>query len=369
MSPKHLFITFGIIGILMLAACGASAAPAPTSAPTTNQPSVAPIATGAAAPTTESSSNTVNDLATSVASVKNPPTVAPSGKITPAAKVTFTRKFHFGSLNGTLLGWQIVPGDGVTCATINDENLALDVKLENTAPADYSISGDYIKVLDADGTAPDTLAQGSMGTGQGGSESGVTVPADGTLEQVWCTGLSEKDDPNKLSLVLGAQEVQQVRVPLAPQGPADMGGYVEMAFNKNITFKDAAFTLPKIILTTGVWSDQGDMGQVENGKLWLLIPTQVNNLKNPNLFVEQTDIMLDVEGQTIAPALSFSKYYQAAPYGLQKGLTAEGAILFAIPKETQQATLHFKSGDSTYPDDVSVPLTIPRLKSANSVNE
>lgn len=368
MNTKHITTTvlgIVILGTLLLAACGGNATPTVTDL--SSQPTVATGSGQVIAPTaitepTEDATKTINDLATSVAKVQNPPTVAPSGKITPAPQVNFTRKFHFASLNGTITGWQIVPGDGVTCQTISAVNLVMRVTLENTAAANYSLSSDYIKILGPDDKPSDTIYQGSVYMGKGGSETVLEVPASSTLDQTFCTGITLKDDPNKMTLVLGDKEYVQTRVPLAANGPADLGGYVETPLNKTFTFKTAKFTLPKIIVTTGIWSNQGGDGQPGIGNVWLLLPTQVDNPTNPNLFLEPTEITLQADGQTLAPAQDSNKFYQAAPYGLSKGLTAQGALLFEIPQTTKQVTLHLKSTDSTYPDDVSVPLTVLSLK-------
>jgi hypothetical protein len=344
-----------VLCALFLAACGGSATP---SNPPTSPPQATAAPTQAVEPTVEATQD-VNALATSVAVVQNPPTAAPSGQVTASPEVKFTRKFRLGSLNGTLLGWQSVPGDGVTCPTITDRALALRVKLENAAAKEYWIQDGTASVLGPDDKPASTLYDGKVYMGKGGGESALQVPPSETQETIFCTGLTEKDDPGKMTLVLGDKNFTQVRVPLAQNGPADVGGYTEAKLGKTFTFKGADFSLPTLILTTGVWSDQSGSGQANVGKEWLLLPTQVNNANNPNLFVEPTDPSLEVDGQTLTPALGFLEMYQAAPYGLVKGKTGQGALLFEIPLETKQVTLHLKSSDGTYKDDVSVNFALP----------
>ncbi len=350
-------ISAGIIlfSAALLATCGGSAT---TPSTTNTNPTTAP--TRAAEPTVDATQS-INDLATSVAVVANPPTRAPNTKITPSPMVNVTRKFHLGSLNGTLLDWQIVPGDGATCPTITDRNLALHIKLENTANKEYWIAQDMAYVFGPDDKPAPTIYDGSVGMGKSGAETALQIPASSSLDEIFCTGLTAGDDPNQMTLVLGSKGYVQVRVPLSQDGPADLGGYIETKTDKTFTYKGAAFSLPAIVVTTGVWSDQSGSGQTNPGKVWLLVKTQVTNQNNPNLFIENGEVSLDANGASIAPALDFAEMYQAAPYGLEQGKNAQGALLFEIPQDTKQVTLALKSSDSKYPDAVSVTLDVPAL--------
>lgn len=344
---------------VFISACGGSATPASKQAEPTNPPAATEVAqpTDSAQPT----DNSASDLATSVAIVQNPPTRVPSGAITPSPQVNLVRKFRFASLNGTVNDWQVVPGDGETCPTVTDRNVAIHMTFENTATKDYTLTSDLVKVLGPDDKPADSIYQGSVYMGKGGSQTTLQVPAGQTVNTIFCTGISAKDDPLQLTLFIGDKSFEQVRVPLAAAGKTRLGGYVTAKADKKFSFKGADFVLPQVIVTTGVWNDQSGQGQAALGKEWLLLPTQVNNGTNPNLFIEANDVTLDVGGESLMPALNFNLMYQPAPYGLEKGKTANGALLFEIPQGTKEVTLRLKSSDGTYKDDVSVALTVPAL--------
>lgn len=355
---RHLVLGGLMVGAGLLAACGVSSTPAPQRTVSAN-PTAAPAAT--TAPAAEATTN-VSDLATSVAIVQNPPTAAPEGKVTPSASVSLNRAFRIGSVNGTLVSYQLVPGDGNTCPTITPRNLVLNVQLENTAVKDYWLTADMLKILGPDDKASTTIYNGSVGTGRGGSETTLMIPASSKIETTFCTGLTVDDDPAKFSLVLGNSEFRQVRVPFAADAAVQGSAYVQSALDKKFTYKGAEFTLPAVIVTSGVWSDQSGAGQAHNDSVWLLLPTQVNNQNNPNLFVEKGEVNLDADGKKLAPSYDFVKMYQPAPYGLAQGKTGQGALLFEIPQTASKVVLHFKSGDSKFPGDVTIPIDIPVIQ-------
>jgi hypothetical protein len=364
MSKKSKIIslfTVLLLAVVLAVGCGGTSAATPTPKPI--EPTNQPVATEAAQPTdaAQQTDNSANDLATSVAIVQNPPTRVPSGKITPSPQVNLVRKFRFASLNGTVSDWQVVPGDGETCPTVTDRNVAIHMTFENTATKDYTLTSDLIKMLGPDDKPADSIYQGSVYMGKSGGETLLLVPAGQTVNTTFCTGISAKDDPLQLTLFIGDKSFERVRVPLAAAGTTNLGGYVTAKADKKFSFKGADFVLPQVIVTTGIWNDQSGQGQVAPGKVCLLLPTQVNNGANPNLFIEANDVTLDVGGQTLMPALNFNLMYQPAPYGLEKGKSANGALLFEIPQGTKDVTLHLKSSDGTYKDDVSVALTVPAL--------
>lgn len=346
-------IGLAVICLFLLSGCGGGATPAP-------QPTTVPPARVETVEPTADSAQAANALATSMAVIQNPPTVEPKGEITPSPAVAVGRTFRFGSLNGTLVSWQIVPGDGKTCPTVTPKNVAVQLRLENTAAKEFSLRTETVKIFGPDDVPADTIYQGSVGMGDGGAATVFDVPGGKTVDTVLCTGI-RKEDADQMTLVLGDKELLQTRVPLSASGTKDLGGYATVPFTKSFTFKGSTITVSQVILTIGIWSDQGGQGQAAAGKQWLLLPTQVDNASNPNLFIEKGEITLDADGQTLQPALDFNSMYQAAPYGLAKGQQATGAILFEIPQDTKQATLHLKSGDSTYADDVSVLLTLPAV--------
>src|SRR5262245_20756171 len=92
-----------ILVVILVIACGGGDTPTPTASAKPTQPPAATVPP--AAEPTQDQTRTVNDLPTSVAADQNPPTPVPDANAaTPQSAVNLTRKFHFASLNGTLLG-------------------------------------------------------------------------------------------------------------------------------------------------------------------------------------------------------------------------------------------------------------------------
>lgn len=353
---RAILLLFLTTSVIMAVACGSSESPTPGTA---NSPQ--PTAKVVAAEPTADETKAVSDLATSIAAIQNPSTPVPAADAaTPRPEVELVRKFRFASLNGTLLGWQVRGNDGELCQSVSDLYIAMKVKLENTASKPYILRGELIHLVDKNAAAPDTLGGGDVFFGKEG-QGNLDIPAESAVETTLCADLAADDEADAMTLVLGYKEAEQSKVPLAANGPADLGGLVTAPLGKTVKFKGAEFVMPQEIVTTGVWSDQDTEGQSHQGKEWLLIPTEVNVTEAANLFVEENEISLDVAGQTVPRALSFAAMYQPAPYGLEKGKSGKGALLFEIPLGTHQATLHFKALKDGFTDDVSVPLTLPGL--------
>jgi hypothetical protein len=278
----------------------------------------------------------IEELATAVGESFEEETATPLPL--PGPEVKFTRKFHYASLDLSLLGWQMIgetTPEGISCESFMNVHLAMRVQIVNAADKAYTLYSNALQVVDANNQPASFLWEGAVFPASTGLSGDLEVPGKGEVEEVLCTDISPDVDPASLTLVLGDANHVQVRVPLSPEGSEDLGGSIEAPLNQTISFKGAEISLPKVIVTTGVWTKTGIEGQAETGKRWLVIPTQVNNTGNPNLFIEDNEITLKIDDQVLGRELTFYEAYQAAPTGLAQGLTAQGALLFQIPEGTR----------------------------------
>jgi hypothetical protein len=303
----------------------------------------------------------VSELEELAIAVEEEPEATATTLLLPGPEVNFSRKFHYASLEFTLLGWQMI-GDttpeGISCESLfGDVHLAMRVHVANSADRSFTLSSSLLQVVDASNRPLPVLSEGAVFPTSAGEFGHLEVPVKAQVEEILCTDIRPEVDPATLTLVLGDVDYVQVRIPLSPEGPEDLGGFVEGPLNQTVSFKGAEITLPKVIVTTGVWSNIQPQAKI--GHRWLIIPTQVNNTGSPNLFIEENEIVLEIGDRVLGRELAFYDMYQPAPYGLKQGLTADGALLFLIPEDTQQATLHFKALRDGYTDDVLVPLNLP----------
>jgi hypothetical protein len=303
----------------------------------------------------------VSELEELAIAVGEDPEATATTLLLPGPEVNFSRKFRYASLEFTLLGWQMI-GDttpeGISCESLfGNVHLAMRVHVANSADRSFTLSSSLLQVVDASNRPLPVLSEGAVFPASAGEFGHLEVPGRTQVEEVLCTEVRPEVDPATLTLVLGDVDHVQVRVPLSPEGPEDLGGYLEGPLDQTISFKGAEITLPKVIVTMGVWSNIEPQAKI--GHRWLIIPTQVNNTGSPNLFIEENEIVLEIGDRVLGRELAFYDMYQPAPYGLKQGLTADGALLFLIPEDTQQATLHFKALRDGYTDAVLVPLDLP----------
>lgn len=278
----------------------------------------------------------------------------------PGPEVAVGRAFHYASLDGTIVSWQLIdPSTLTTCLTLHDVAVSVRLHFENTADATYDLESSEMAFHMASTNEELERRTGEgYSTSRGYSET-IEVPPGKAVDETLCAGIPDDMDPATLTLALGSSEQVQLQLPLDANATAEPGSYAESPLNKTITFKDASFTLPTVIATTGVWGDRSGGGQAKAGTRWVLIPTEVDNTANPHLFVESNEIKLEVDGQKLGQEMAFKEQYQAAPYGLEQGLSARGAMLFAVPESATSATLHF-SDSSSSGSDVQVPITLPQ---------
>jgi hypothetical protein len=60
-----------------------------------------------------------------------------------------------------------------------------------------------------------------------------------TMEHTICTSFPKVGDPNDAFLTLGENDEERVRVPLAEQGPPEIGIYAETPLDQTVKFKTA----------------------------------------------------------------------------------------------------------------------------------
>lgn len=332
--------------VLALSACGADQSVRSAEA----QPqSTAEVTTAPAAPSSTAAADAPLEAATA----------GPRADL-PGPEMPINKTFRYASLEGTLVSWQLIdPATVDTCLTVADQAVSLRLHLQNSVDASYVlVSGDLALHLGAADQVLERRTGEGLSTSKGYGED-IAVGAGKAVDEVLCAGLPDDADPQGLTLVLGDDNHAQVRLPLVGAAAAEGSSYAEAALGQSVTFKDARFTLSKVIVSSGVWGDASGGGQAKAGTRWVLLPTEVDNTANPNLFIEPNEITLDVDGQKLGQEMAFQKIYQAAPYGLQQGLTARGALLFAVPDDAAHATLHFtdSTGASTAAE---VPFDLPQ---------
>ena len=281
------------------------------------------------------------------------------------------RSFRYTSLNMTLDSWQLIDNetsDGVLCEsdmpqfdlTVGDFAIALNVTMENTAAMPVTIGVREMVMEDGQGNPVNFLADGQFNSAAFGSQANIEFKPNETLTDVLCVGVYAGADLDTMVWVLGeGYDRVQVRVPLTPETAVESGTYSEASLDETFTYKEVEFTIPKVIVTTGVWGKYDDEGQAAIDHKWVLIPSQVVNQNNSNLFVEDDEVRLSFGDQSTAPVMPhYDPPYRLAPYGMSINTTAEGSVLFSVPADVEEVTLHLDASDN-YEDSITIPITLP----------
>jgi len=289
------------------------------------------------------------------------PVAVPTIAGLPGPVVPLDRSFRYGPVKLTILDRQVIAdrtSSGVECSQLLSQvNLALRLKIENTAPHPYELDLGDLRLTDAQRQPLRNLSEGTFAAASGGVTGlQMDLEPNASLEAVICATFDPTADPAAHFVAVGTGDEARIQVPLAQEGPSELGVYLESPLAKTITFKGAEITFSKAILTSGVW-DNLSTGQAENGMLWLLLPTDVKNNSGTYLFIEDGEVRLEVGDQVLEPQLDTQETYQAAPYGLEEGLTAKGSLLFAVPENAGEAVLRLKS--SSPEQDITVPIALP----------
>lgn len=302
-----------------------------------------------------------------VGSGSEPPAATATPLPLPGPEVDVNRTFRYGSLDLTLLGWQLIgdtTSDGATCdVSFSNAHLAMRVHIVNTVEQAFTLNTHDLKVVDANNQPLNSLTQGIVRPANSSIiASDLEIPGKADREQVFCTPFNLDADPATMIWTWGNPNRAQVHVPLDPNGPADLGGYAEMPLDEQVFFKGAEITLSKAALTMGTWAQMSHQVQPEAGHRWLIVYVHVHNKESRNLFIETNEITLQVGNNVLGRQLPFLDMYRPGPYGMLQGLTAEGSLLFQVPEGTQQANLHFKAMGGNFDDDVLVPLDLSALQ-------
>jgi len=349
MKSKVFVFSLLLLAALVLA-CGVAPMPAPAATATTapaTKAAIALSATATAAPVTKPS------VAASTLAPQ------PTASNLPGPRVALNRTFRYGPLNVTIVDRQLVgqkTPEGETCLSTSQTNLALRLKIANTVarPVESTLR---IFLTDATGQQLDKIAPAfGMFFAPGGVNAALKLDSKATVEQTMCTSFRNAGDPNAAYLTIGENDEERVRVPLAEQGPAALGVYVELPLNQAITFKTADLKFTQVILASGVWNPFGN-GLPKTGKLWLQILTSIKNNGKAMLFIEKGEFVLEVNGQELAPEFNATKEYTIFQSGLGAGLSAQGSLLFAIPADAKEAVLHARPRGTK--DDMQVKITLP----------
>jgi hypothetical protein len=306
--------------------------------------------TGQLQSTVEIRSSTVVPLATG------------AGESGAAGAVPLDWSFRYASLEMSLTGWESSSGPlsiDATCAvSAEGEFIALYLTAHNTGPAPYELWSSQMMLQDEFGGE----ASRYFFYPNSGVSADITVPAAQTLDLVVCAPLYADLNPARLVLVVGDPAVHQIRVPLAPDGDADLGSYVEEPLNHTLSYRGAEITLRSMALTTGVWSLYGGAGQAPAGTRYLLLVADVRNGERGYLSVAPTEIRLEFDGEIIGPSFTDHEQYRLIP-GLDVGLATRSMAVFELPESITSVTLHLVA-DSSYTEadrEASVALTLPTV--------
>jgi hypothetical protein len=278
----------------------------------------------------------------------------------PSPNVIDGRSFRYSSLDITLDSWQLIDdttSEGIVCErNSGDMAVALKVTMTNSAAMPFTLGSREMTVVDAVGEPVEFMYGGVLNSAKLGQLADIAFEPNETISDVLCVGISVNDDPNEFVWLLGeGNGREQVHVPLAAETAVSASHYAEVPAGDTFTFKGADFTIPQIIITSGVWGKYNGEGQAQVDHKWVLIPVEVVNNNNPNLFVEDDEVRLSFGNQTIAPVLDYyDPPYRLAPYGMESGTTAVGSALFEVPADVQEITLELNTTREGYTDDIQL---------------